>query len=84
MTKARELSCAFCGKTRAERPKMVAGPLSGICDACLRLCNDIIGPTPSEQVAKLMTLLSTPPSVAHAAALTHAEALLRELRGLGF
>ena len=36
------LRCSFCGKTRDEVKKLIAGPTVYICDECVDLCNDII------------------------------------------
>ena len=36
------LTCSFCGKTRSEVKKLVAGQGVYICDECISLCNDII------------------------------------------
>lgn len=46
------LQCSFCGKSKREVKKLIAGPLVYICDGCIGLCNDIIaeeveqGPSP--------------------------------------
>jgi ClpX C4-type zinc finger protein len=38
----------FCGKTRDEVRKLIAGPDVYICDECVDLCNDILfGDAPS-------------------------------------
>jgi hypothetical protein len=34
--------CSFCGKSRQEVTKIVAGPNVGICNECIDLCNQII------------------------------------------
>jgi ClpX C4-type zinc finger len=34
--------CSFCGKSRAEVSKLIAGPAACICNECIGLCNDII------------------------------------------
>ena len=34
--------CSFCGKSRDEVRKLIAGPTVYICDECIDLCNDII------------------------------------------
>jgi ClpX C4-type zinc finger len=34
--------CSFCGKTRREVRKLVAGPAVHICDECIELCNDVL------------------------------------------
>src|SRR6059036_2148352 len=36
------LVCSFCGKSRDEVRKLIAGPMVYICDECIDLCNDII------------------------------------------
>ncbi|MHB8483911.1 MAG: ATP-dependent Clp protease ATP-binding subunit ClpX, partial [Nitrospiria bacterium] len=36
------LKCSFCGKSREEVRKLIAGPTVYICDECIDLCNDII------------------------------------------
>ncbi|PAV02807.1 ATP-dependent protease ATP-binding subunit ClpX [Arsenophonus sp. ENCA] len=36
------LYCSFCGKSRHEVRKLIAGPSVYICDECVELCNDII------------------------------------------
>ena len=37
-----ELHCSFCGKTRREVEKLIAGSGVYICDECVDLCNEII------------------------------------------
>jgi hypothetical protein len=36
------LACSFCGKSKDEVDKLIAGPSVYICDACVRLCNEIL------------------------------------------
>ena len=36
------LRCSFCGKSRDEVTKLIAGPTVYICNECIDLCNDII------------------------------------------
>ncbi|MBI3609217.1 MAG: ATP-dependent Clp protease ATP-binding subunit ClpX [Nitrospirae bacterium] len=36
------LRCSFCGKSRDEVQKLIAGPTVYICNECIDLCNDII------------------------------------------
>src|SRR6266511_3978838 len=36
------LVCSFCGKSKDEVSKLIAGPTVYICDECIDLCNDII------------------------------------------
>jgi ATP-dependent Clp protease ATP-binding subunit ClpX len=40
--KGKEFRCSFCGKSREEVRKLIAGPTVYICDECVDLCNDII------------------------------------------
>jgi ClpX C4-type zinc finger protein/glyoxalase superfamily protein len=40
--KGTTLYCSFCGKSQHEVKKLIAGPDSFICDACVGLCTDII------------------------------------------
>jgi ribosome modulation factor len=35
-------ACAFCGKTRSEVRKLIAGPSVFICDECVDLCHEIV------------------------------------------
>ena len=35
--------CTFCGKTHEEVARLIAGPGVYICDACIGICNDILG-----------------------------------------
>jgi ATP-dependent Clp protease ATP-binding subunit ClpX len=34
--------CSFCGKNETEVFKLVAGPMTFICDECVELCSEII------------------------------------------
>jgi ATP-dependent Clp protease ATP-binding subunit ClpX len=40
--KDKQPSCSFCGKTKAEVKKLIAGPSVFVCDECVTLCNDIM------------------------------------------
>ncbi|HET8761089.1 MAG TPA: ATP-dependent Clp protease ATP-binding subunit ClpX [Nitrospiria bacterium] len=53
------LRCSFCGKSRDEVRKLIAGPTVYICDECIELCNDIIAEESEgqKQVAASATLL---------------------------
>ena len=42
MSTSKELSCSFCGKTRHEVRKLIAGVGVYICDECIELCQEII------------------------------------------
>ena len=45
--------CNFCGKTRKEVGKLIAGPGVYICDECIALCNEILIETsPSSPIAR--------------------------------
>jgi ATP-dependent Clp protease ATP-binding subunit ClpX len=35
-------SCSFCGKTKDQVTKLIAGPGVYICEECIALCNDIL------------------------------------------
>lgn len=37
-----DLACSFCGKSREQVRKLIAGPGVFICDDCIRLCAAII------------------------------------------
>lgn len=55
--------CSFCGRRPPEVRRMVAGPGAAyICDACLRLCDDILQ-DPAPFSAKALELASRPPVV---------------------
>lgn len=41
-----DLACSFCGKSRREVKKLVAGPGVTICDECVALCVEIVGAGP--------------------------------------
>ena len=36
------LVCSFCGKTRDQVRKLIAGPGVYICDDCVQVCDDIL------------------------------------------
>jgi hypothetical protein len=36
------LNCSFCGKSKDEVTKIIAGPSAYICDECVATCNDIL------------------------------------------
>jgi ATP-dependent Clp protease ATP-binding subunit ClpX len=38
----KEVRCSFCGKTRDEVKKLIAGPSVYICEECVDLCNEIL------------------------------------------
>ena len=39
--------CSFCGKSKDQVGRLVAGPGVFICDECVRLCNEVIKEQPS-------------------------------------
>jgi ATP-dependent protease Clp ATPase subunit len=41
-----EMRCSFCGKSKDQVRRLVAGPGVFICDECIALCNEIIQETP--------------------------------------
>ena len=41
--------CSFCGKDKDSVKILIDGPLVKICNECVRLCNDIIAETPTQQ-----------------------------------
>lgn len=34
--------CSFCGKPQEQVRKLIAGPSIHICDACVKVCNEIL------------------------------------------
>jgi len=38
----KEVKCSFCGKSREEVQKLIAGPSVFICEECVELCNEIL------------------------------------------
>jgi ATP-dependent protease Clp ATPase subunit len=47
-----DFHCSFCGKRRSEVRKLVSGPRVFICNECVVLCRDIIGPRPAPSVTE--------------------------------
>lgn len=41
-SKNKQQCCSFCGKTKDEVTKLIAGPSVFVCNECVKLCNDII------------------------------------------
>lgn len=73
---AKLLFCSFCGKDSETVKALIAGPTVFICDACVGLCNNILGGESSPpQVANwdrysdehLLTLLARSSAIADAA-----------------
>ena len=42
LTSPSGLRCSFCGKTKDDVKKLIAGPAVHICDACVDACNSIL------------------------------------------
>ena len=42
----RRLRCSFCGRPETAVAKLLGGPKSHICDACVGVCNRILEATP--------------------------------------
>ncbi len=49
---SKELTCSFCGKSRSEVLKLIAGPGVFICNECITLCNEIIADEVEEKGQK--------------------------------
>jgi ATP-dependent Clp protease ATP-binding subunit ClpX len=56
----RHLRCSFCGKSRDEVRKLIAGPTVYICDECVNLCNDIIAEDWEETKEEISSKLRKP------------------------
>ncbi|MCG3114098.1 MAG: ATP-dependent Clp protease ATP-binding subunit ClpX [Candidatus Manganitrophus sp. SA1] len=54
------LRCSFCGKSRDEVKKLIAGPTVYICDECVDLCNDIIAEEWEEEKEETSSTLPKP------------------------
>ena len=61
----RHLRCSFCGKSRAEVRKLIAGPSVYICDECVNLCNDIIAEDWEEAKEEISSKLKKPVEIKH-------------------
>jgi len=48
------LCCSFCGKSKQEVRKLIAGPQTCICDECVNLCTDIMAPDDDEELFRLL------------------------------
>jgi ATP-dependent protease Clp ATPase subunit len=46
MDDADDFHCSFCGKRRREVRRLISGPRVFICNECVVLCREIIGPPP--------------------------------------
>lgn len=54
------LRCSFCGKSRDQVRKLIAGPTVYICDECVELCNEIISEDWQESRQDISTKLCKP------------------------
>jgi len=61
----RHLRCSFCGKSRYEVRKLIAGPTVYICDECVNLCNDIIAEDWEEAKEEISSKLKKPVEIKH-------------------
>jgi len=61
----RHLRCSFCGKSRDEVRKLIAGPTVYICDECVNLCNDIIAEDWEEAKEEISGKLRKPAEIKH-------------------
>ncbi|WP_447975261.1 ATP-dependent Clp protease ATP-binding subunit ClpX [Nitrospira sp. Kam-Ns4a] len=61
----RQLRCSFCGKSREEVRKLIAGPTVYICDECVNLCNDIIAEDWEEAKEEISAKLRKPAEIKH-------------------
>ena len=57
------LRCSFCGKSRDEVRKLIAGPTVYICDECIDLCNDIMAEEWEEDGETASEKLQTPKEI---------------------
>jgi len=54
------LRCSFCGKSRDQVRKLIAGPTVYICDECVGLCNEIMAEEWQESKEELTSKLRKP------------------------
>ncbi len=54
------LRCSFCGKSRDQVRKLIAGPTVYICDECVGLCNEIMAEEWQESKEELSSKLRKP------------------------
>ena len=58
-----KLHCTFCGKSRHEVRKLIAGPTVFICDECVELCMDIVGEEKKSSLVKSQDGIPTPKEI---------------------
>lgn len=63
MSNDKDLSCNFCGKSRDNVEKLIAGPNVYICDECISISYDIIQKNPEIEFTELDIESSTPPEI---------------------
>ena len=44
--KPTDIRCSFCGKSKDQARRLVAGPGVFICDECVALCNEVLNDEP--------------------------------------
>jgi len=57
------LRCSFCGKSRDEVKKLIAGPTVYICDECIDLCNEIVAEEWEEDRGEVTSKLPKPAEI---------------------
>ena len=57
------LRCSFCGKSRDQVRKLIAGPTVYICDECVGLCNEIISEDWQESREEISSKLCKPADI---------------------
>ena len=57
------LRCSFCGKSRDQVRKLIAGPTVYICDECVRLCNEIMAEEWQEGKEEIPSKLRKPAEI---------------------
>lgn len=60
LTSDENLRCSFCGKSRDQVRKLIAGPTVYICDECVGLCNEIMAEEWQEAKEALSSKLRKP------------------------
>ncbi len=58
----KKLTCSFCGKSRSDVVKLIAGPGVFICNECIALCNEIIADEVEEKGQKVVKTAVPKPS----------------------
>ena len=59
------LRCSFCGKSRNQVRKLIAGPTVYICDECVGLCNEIVAEEWQEAKEAISSKLHKPVEIHH-------------------